>query len=683
MSPTVPQPLAYTATLPRWVSWRYETKQGHRTKVPYSAYGTRADVKNPKCLAPASELSLQKADGIGFVFLPEQPEKGVDLDACLDEQGNPLPWARDIIEMLDSYTEISPSGIGVKVFFKGPKVIKIDRKTVSWPSQREKNHEIAFYTCGYFTVTGQVFRDRPVREVDESTIQRVLNIIEKKRLEKNTPKTVSLLMQEKSTPEKYSQSNRQLPLPEDLKTLIEFGVPEGTRSEQFHRAVCWLGDLGWGQKEIKQLLELHPGGIAAKFIDRLDAEIARSLGKRQPMNDAASANDIASSAVDTSGTAVFDLRSFMAKMSDLEFVWRLVLRRGWLYALTANPGAGKTAIALYLTLVLAKGKTIHGKETTPCRVLYLCGENPDDVRMRFALLVERNGFNLADLDGQVFFTERPFAIDSPLIRDAFIENASRHGPFDFCVIDTGPAHASLDDENDNRAMHKLAIAMRQTAERIGSPCTLALMHPVKNAVRGNLLPRGGSSFTGSIDGVLCAWRDGGKIVEIFPHQDKFRGEHFESMYFELEPIEHPSIKDNFGHPGRAVIAKEISNPLDDAISDDFMETMPSLEIDFLRMIKRIADDGDWVGTSQKGTASNNLWRYRNHTAFPDYMGSPKMKKVLLKLVEELIQRGWLMKERRLPTNKAGGKSRDQVEGVWLTTEGYRVLEKEENLEVHF
>jgi len=90
---------------------------------------------------------------------------GVDLDGCLGEQGL-APWAQEIVEALASYTEISPSGTGVKIFFlldensKGK--VKLYRKQVQWPkhSSQKKSWGIEFYLTGgrFFTVTGRVFQ---------------------------------------------------------------------------------------------------------------------------------------------------------------------------------------------------------------------------------------------------------------------------------------------------------------------------------------------------------------------------------------------------------------------------------------------------------------------------------------------------------------------------------------------
>jgi hypothetical protein len=223
--------------------------------------------------------------------------------------------------------------------------------------------------------------------------------------------------------------------------------------------------------------------------------------------------------------------------------------------MTANPGSGKTSVCLYMSVMMALGKELMGKKTMPCKVLFLCGENPQDVRLRMEVMLLEMGLNVDALDGQIYFTRRPFAIDDKVQLAKFSAEAVAHGPYDLMVIDTGPAHSSADDENDNRAMHELAIAMRDLMEPLGKPCTIALMHPHKSPTKETLLPRGGSAFVGSIDGCLCLWRESGEtITELFPHGQKFRGRPFNPMYFELQPIDHPIALDNFGDPIGTVIA---------------------------------------------------------------------------------------------------------------------------------
>jgi primase-polymerase (primpol)-like protein len=58
--------------------------------------------------------------GVGYVFSDGDPYSGVDLDNCRGrETGEIADWAKEIIRGLASYTEVSPSGTGVKIWVKG------------------------------------------------------------------------------------------------------------------------------------------------------------------------------------------------------------------------------------------------------------------------------------------------------------------------------------------------------------------------------------------------------------------------------------------------------------------------------------------------------------------------------------------------------------------------------------
>ena len=104
--------------------WRSEERDGKLTKVPYSPLtGGKASSTNPDTWAGYSDAVTAYKEcgycGIGFVFTREDDFVGVDLDHCLDsETGEIEIWARQIIDELDSYAEISPSGSGVHVLAK-------------------------------------------------------------------------------------------------------------------------------------------------------------------------------------------------------------------------------------------------------------------------------------------------------------------------------------------------------------------------------------------------------------------------------------------------------------------------------------------------------------------------------------------------------------------------------------
>jgi len=108
----------------QWVAWRYEQRNGRPTKVPYRTDTlTSASTSDPTTWggydSALNALDSKDVDGIGFVFTADDPFVGVDLDNCLDTQQQLKPWARTIVEGLDSYAEISPSGTGVKLILGG------------------------------------------------------------------------------------------------------------------------------------------------------------------------------------------------------------------------------------------------------------------------------------------------------------------------------------------------------------------------------------------------------------------------------------------------------------------------------------------------------------------------------------------------------------------------------------
>jgi putative DNA primase/helicase len=137
-------------TADQFVCWCEEDRDGDITKVPYSVHGGRASSTNPKTWAPfeaaiayAEEHSMS---GVGFVFTEDDPYTGIDLDKCRDsETGEIDHWARKIVDALDSYTEVSPSGTGLHIFVKAP-----------LPGRNNRKGPVEMYESRrYFTLTGK------------------------------------------------------------------------------------------------------------------------------------------------------------------------------------------------------------------------------------------------------------------------------------------------------------------------------------------------------------------------------------------------------------------------------------------------------------------------------------------------------------------------------------------------
>ncbi len=57
--------------------------------------------------------------GLGFAFTSDAEVSAIDLDHCLDEAGELLPEAAELVAAFNSWTEMSPSGSGVHIWIKG------------------------------------------------------------------------------------------------------------------------------------------------------------------------------------------------------------------------------------------------------------------------------------------------------------------------------------------------------------------------------------------------------------------------------------------------------------------------------------------------------------------------------------------------------------------------------------
>jgi hypothetical protein len=143
--------------LRQWLCWRIEQHDGKLTKVPYCPLtGEKASSTNPETWVGYSEAvkasKEQGYGGIGFVFTPEDDLCGIDLDGCIDPETKELePWALEIVEKLDSYTETSPSGQGIHILLRG-----------SLPAGRNRKGRFEAYDRRrYFTVTGRHLSGTP------------------------------------------------------------------------------------------------------------------------------------------------------------------------------------------------------------------------------------------------------------------------------------------------------------------------------------------------------------------------------------------------------------------------------------------------------------------------------------------------------------------------------------------
>lgn len=132
----------------QWVGW-------NSTKFPVNVRtGDKAEVDNPETWCTYEEVREAvisgKYKGAGFVLTKDDPYTIIDLDHVIDPATNVIElWAQKVIELMDSYTEISQSGTGIHIIIKGKKL---------GDKCKGRNGQVEIYDHSrYFALTGRIY----------------------------------------------------------------------------------------------------------------------------------------------------------------------------------------------------------------------------------------------------------------------------------------------------------------------------------------------------------------------------------------------------------------------------------------------------------------------------------------------------------------------------------------------
>ena len=225
----IPQELKNNAS---FCVWRYEKRNGNRTKVPYNpktralarvndptTFGTFGDAMKAYALGGWDGIGYRVSEGIG----------AIDIDHCIREDGSLNDVAASVLGIFtDAYFERSPSGTGLRGFFRLSPEFAYD-KTVYYINNRK--HGLEMYLPGttqrFVTVTGDVFKPGEVTRNDEA-LQSVLDTFMKRKMQvsNRTVEPCSYLTDEQVI-EHASRSESR----EKFKTLYDGNWEEGYDSQ--------------------------------------------------------------------------------------------------------------------------------------------------------------------------------------------------------------------------------------------------------------------------------------------------------------------------------------------------------------------------------------------------------------------------------------------------------------------
>ena len=156
-------------TKPLWVNYNIEPGSPKAKKVPYDpTTGLRIDPNEPNTFRTfdicEQAFLCGRYHGVGFELV--KPYAGIDLDNCRNIETEEIdPWAQEIIDIIDSYTEMSVSETGVHILCEAelPKTGETHNKK-DWTNKKDgRTKGIEMYDhARFFVVTGDHLSGTPL-----------------------------------------------------------------------------------------------------------------------------------------------------------------------------------------------------------------------------------------------------------------------------------------------------------------------------------------------------------------------------------------------------------------------------------------------------------------------------------------------------------------------------------------
>ncbi|MCI1965871.1 MAG: phage/plasmid primase, P4 family [Oscillospiraceae bacterium] len=233
----------------QWVCHRYPNKMP-LCPVPQRGqlHSAKADDSSTWGYYNEAVLAVKEYGATGIGFELGDGIAGVDIDHCV-EDGELSDFAKELIDELQSYTEISPSGTGVHILCKG--------KLPDREGRRDRMLGLEMYdSARYFTVTGNIFCDEEGMPYPLRNCTDTLDTIHRKYLTHEDVEQVQLGQPVKEPPAAVGaidqQSRRE---PEQVRNLsdqeildIAFRSKNGEDMKRLYQG-DWSGEKYGSQSE--------------------------------------------------------------------------------------------------------------------------------------------------------------------------------------------------------------------------------------------------------------------------------------------------------------------------------------------------------------------------------------------------------------------------------------------------
>jgi hypothetical protein len=634
-----------------------KTGEMETTKPPIAYHtGKACDVTDPRNWTTfgnaAASLSKSGAnDGIGIVLgLIEGRDEiliGLDVDECLDrETGAIADWAMPFMIAMSSYGDLSPGGSGVKCiarirltdFAAARKLLglsegdKDQARTKHFGVRANGQHAPSvqlFLGKRYFTVTGRHWVPSP-EDVTLLSLRQIeqLAFLFGPKLKTSTAAPGARADDDETEPDEAAirdKLGQAFVASPRLRERWEGGITglnDTSRSGFDMSIVGLLITANFSRGEIRAALRLFRHGKLVEEEDagtgdhyfgrmwdrsiaspRAEPEVPADWEERYPPVDEipleGSIEQLGSKGPGPPPAPkpgrILTGDAFISSFVPPDWLIDGIVQRGRLYACTSLTGHGKTAVWLFNACMIQAGRMIGQLDVVQGNVLILAGENPEDLQARMHGMAGAYKLKPAQLP---YVLPGNFPLDDQEADALSQEIAGLGVPIALILGDTAASFFPGDDENDNVNAGKYARTLRTLTECPGGPAVVMRCHPVKNAGKDNLLPRGGGAFVNELDGNLTLWSAAqGEVTELHWH-GKIRGPDFSPLGYRLRSVP-TGFSDHRDREIPTIVAEPMS---EEAIANHTKQTLANEDV-VLQVLRdrpgqslaQIARDAGWVG----------------------------------------------------------------------------------------
>ena len=487
----------------RWSPWRavWNPRRGKYDKIPGHSRSTAK---------PETWLSFEDAErqfqadraaftGVGFVVTGLPEFTFIDIDECIDEAGAFSARAIEIIAAVASYTEISPSGRGLRIIARGP-------APEDW-----NNHDLgvevyAGHGARFLTITGDACSDGvAIRDITEATQADLRSRYGKSSAPKLTVIPGGVPPMPEVWPEIVLPDISTLDLPADTMAFLLEGLDEGDGSAALHLAGVRLYSLGLPDQMVLSLLASsyamdvamrHRGDNELRAQQYLWVEhCVKAKGKATTHAEIdAMFDDLGPPPGENPGVLGVEGAATRAERFRLESAVEFAVRRKstWLCkgvvpaatlgVIYGASGSGKTFIAFDLIASLVMGFEWRGhKVPRPVKALWIAAEGVEDMRKRLLAYCNHKRITLESF-GMQFIGEAPNFLEELDIK-VLLAQIKKHGQFDVIVIDTLAQVMPGGNENSGEDMGKVLGYCRAISRATGAMVIL-IHHSGKDESKG-------------------------------------------------------------------------------------------------------------------------------------------------------------------------------------------------------